>query len=185
MTIEKKHKSKFGKDVVNVIRTAMRNNIELTNIADNKANVLLTLNALMITLLAPVVINNMDAIKQYDLGIPLAIMVITSCLTIFISVLVLIPRGFGDKKKSIPYSNHGSPFFFGNFYHMKHDDFQEYFKDVVAKSGDLHSHITEDLFYLGTILGQKMTLIKWAFRIFLVGFFASIILTTIFLFFFE
>lgn len=179
--MEKKPKNKLGKDVVNVIRTAMRNNIELTNIADNKANVLLSLNALMIALLAPVAIGNASAIQQFHLGIPMAIMVVTSCFTIFLAVMVLIPRGFGDKKRDVQSSKHKSPFFFGNFYQMENAEFQEYFNEVLTNSGDLHGHITEDLYYLGNVLGQKMTLIRWAFRIFLIGFYTSILLTGILL----
>ncbi len=34
---EKIEKNKFSKDTLNIIRTTMRNNIELTHIADNKA----------------------------------------------------------------------------------------------------------------------------------------------------
>ena len=41
---KKEKKSKISKEVLNVIRTTQRNNIELTNIADNKANMLLSLN---------------------------------------------------------------------------------------------------------------------------------------------
>ena len=46
---KKKKKENLEKGLLNIIRTTMRNNIVLTHIADNKANVLLSLNALMIT----------------------------------------------------------------------------------------------------------------------------------------
>ena len=56
---KKKRKRKGKKQTLNknslaVLRTTLRNNIELTSIADNKANVLLSLNALMLTFFGPI-----------------------------------------------------------------------------------------------------------------------------------
>ncbi|MEZ4957629.1 MAG: hypothetical protein R2825_28985 [Saprospiraceae bacterium] len=42
-------KDKLTKETINIMRTTQRNNVELTHIADNKANVLLSLNAIMLT----------------------------------------------------------------------------------------------------------------------------------------
>ncbi len=68
---EKKPKKKLSKDIINIIRTTQRNNIELTHIADNKANVLLSLNALMVTFLLPLVVANSAVILERLLYIPL------------------------------------------------------------------------------------------------------------------
>ena len=87
------------KDVTNIIRTALRNNIELTNIADNKANTLLTLNALMVTFLLPLATANIDFVIESKLAIPLAIMIVTSLITIFMAVIVLKPGDFTVVRK--------------------------------------------------------------------------------------
>ena len=81
----------------------MRNNIELTHIADNKANVLLSLNALMITFLVPFVVPNFESIKEFNLVFPLGLIVITAFVTIYISTLVLKPSKFNQNKK-LPFS---------------------------------------------------------------------------------
>ena len=69
--LNKEKSKKLPKEALNIIRTTLRNNIELTNIADNKANVLLSLNALMITLLLPLIIPNLALIKELHLYVPL------------------------------------------------------------------------------------------------------------------
>ena len=61
---EKKIGPKLSKETVNIIRTTQRNNIELTHIADNKANVLLSLNAIMITFLIPLILSNVNIILE-------------------------------------------------------------------------------------------------------------------------
>ena len=172
-----KKKKRLNKETVNIIRTAMRNNIELTNIADNKANVLLSINTLIITLLVPVVLINAESINKYNLGIPLTILVITSIVTIYLLVLVLIPRGFGGKKTKSLGNKQVSPFFFGNFYKMSKDEFNEYFDQTVKSSEDLHGHIVEDLYFLGTVLAEKMTTIRIAFYVYMTGFVISVLLT--------
>jgi len=57
---EKKKKKKSGGGLVDnskgaqvMFKTALRNHIDLTNIADNKANIILTINAIIITIALP------------------------------------------------------------------------------------------------------------------------------------
>ena len=52
-----------------VIRTTMRNNIDLTAIADNKASMLLTLASLLFTILIPVVLSNIEIFMKYFINI--------------------------------------------------------------------------------------------------------------------
>src|SRR5210317_350937 len=99
--MDSKNNKKLGKEAVNIIRTSMRNNIELTQIADNKANVLLSINAMVITVLVPVSLYNVEIIKQFKMWIPLTILVMAAVITIFLAVLILMPRGFGVRKKPI------------------------------------------------------------------------------------
>ena len=61
---KKKKKSGISKETINIIRTTQRNNIDLTAIADNKANVLLSLNAIIIAALIPIVIANVDIVFE-------------------------------------------------------------------------------------------------------------------------
>jgi hypothetical protein len=181
---EKKEKDKgqLDKEILNIIRTTMRNNIELTHIADNKANVLLSLNALMITFLIPIVIPYVDIIKQYHLGIPIGILVLTCFMVIYLAVLVLKPGKFFHNQGKIEKGKSVSPFFFGNYYKMDKQDFMDYFKTAIADKDMVKSHIAEDLHYIGSRLGRKMTIIRIAFNIFMIGLFLSISISAILLF---
>lgn len=180
-----KKQDKLSKDVLNIIRTTMRNNIELTHIADNKANVLLSLNALMITFLVPFTIPYFETVKEYKLILPLTILVITCFVVIYISALVLKPGKFFERQKEIKKGRVVSPFFFGNYYQMDIEEFREYIKNAVSKEGLVRSHIADDLHYIGSRLGRKMGLIRTAFNIFMIGLFFSIGLAIIFLLIFH
>lgn len=185
-TIKKKSKNKkLPKDILNVFRTTMRNNIELTHIADNKANVLLSLNALMLTFLIPFAIPYLDAIKKFNLGLPLAILVLTCTIVIYIAALVLKPGKFFAKRKKIEEGRYMSPFFFGNFYKMGLYEYREYIIDAVSDKELMKDHIAEDMHYIGTRLGRKMTLIRIAFNIFLIGLIISIAIASFNLIYFS
>lgn len=174
-------KQKVSKDILNIIRTTMRNNIELTHIADNKANVLLSLNALMLTFLVPLVLPYLDIIRAEYLYIPLLMLVTTCFVTIYIAVQVLRPAKFYEKSKDVKAGRRVSPFFFGNYYQMDLPEFRVYLRDGVANVDDFKDHIVEDLHYIGRRLGQKMYQIRIAFTIFMYGFFSAITLAMILL----
>ena len=176
--LKKKEKvEKLPKDVLNIIRTTMRNLIELTNIADNKANVLLSLNALMLTFLVPLVVPNIESIKHYKLAFPLLLLVCTCIITIYISALVLKPGRFFLRQKELKEGKSVSPFFFGNFYKMSKDEFSQYIMQSVSDRSMVREHIMEDLHYIGSRLGRKMELIRIAFNIFMIGLFLSILIS--------
>lgn len=170
---------KLNKQLLNIIRTTMRNNIELTSIADNKANVLLTLNALMLTFLIPLILPHIETITKFKLYIPITCLVLTCLVTIYIAVLVLKPSKFFEKQKEIQKGRYLSPFFFGNFYKMDRAEFTNYIQDAVASGAMVKGHVIEDLHYIGSRLGYKMAQIRIAFNIFMIGLFSSIIMTAL------
>jgi hypothetical protein len=185
MEQDQKEVKRLSKDVLNIIRTTLRNNIELMNIADNKANVLLSLNALMLTFLIPSVIPNIDLIKERHLAIPLMLIVLTCLITIYLSALVLKPGDFDKSKKKFVDGEFISPFFFGNYYTMDFKEYESYMQDAMSKEKLVRRHVTQDLHYLGSRLGQKMSIIRNAFNIFLSGLIISAITTIVIMFFFN
>jgi len=171
------------KDITNLIRTAMRNNIDLTNIADNKANTLLTLNALMVTFLLPLATANIDFVIESRLAIPLAIMILTSLITIFMAVIVLKPGDFSIvRDQKIEQGQNYSPFFFGNIFKMRREEYWPYMKQALENPTDLREFMADDLFYTGKRLGQKMTIVRTAFNVFITGLASAVIASLIILF---
>ena len=65
---------------------------------------------------------------------------------------------------------------FGNFYKLNQTEFTDYIKDAVSDGNLVKRHVIEDLHYIGSRLGTKMSLIRKTFQIFMVGFSASIVL---------
>lgn len=178
---KKKKKNKkekgFSKNTISILRTTLRNNIELTNIADNKANVLLSLNALMLTFIVPLMIPNRDLIREQYLFIPLAILILTCLATISIAVFVLRPGKLGAQKIQINEKSQISPFFFGNFERMSKSDYLQYSNSVLEDDEKVKTFLSNDFYHIGARLSEKMRWIRLAFNIFILGLVVSIVLT--------
>ena len=83
------------------------------------------------------------------------------------------PRYFFNK-----YKNH-SPLFFGNIYRMSPPEFFASLDNTFSDKKTVMDNLKQDLFYSGKRLGYKMTWIRRAFNIFLVGMFLSIVSSVI------
>jgi len=173
-TEKKKKNKKLTRETINVIRTTQRNNIDLTAIADNKANVLLSLNALIITIVVPLVLGNFDFVVDHYLYIPLFILGATSFGTIFYAAKVLKPTDFDAMREEIEQKMPASPFFFGNFYKMDVDEYFDSIKGLMSDPSMVKAHVAQDLYYIGRRLGNKMTWIRRAFDIFTIGAFLTV-----------
>ncbi|MEM0991578.1 MAG: Pycsar system effector family protein [Bacteroidota bacterium] len=168
---------------VNIIRTTQRNNIELTAIADNKANVLLTLNALILTAIIPYTLRNSELILGTYYYVPIIIATVTCFLTIYQATLVLIPSDFDQKRIGADPDARPSPFFFGNFYKMRSSEYYDYLEEELKNPNVVKAHLAQDLFYIGRRLGIKMARIRTAFTIFLIGISLTLLSTFVVLIF--
>ena len=169
----------FSRETLNIIRTTKRNNIDLKNIADNKANILMSLNTLMLTILVPIVLSHREVIMEEHLYVPLIILVITCFATIFICATVLRP--FNLKKNTITTGREKnlSPFFFGNYYRMKSEDYLEYIEQAVEEPQYMKEYLFKDLFFIGKTLGVKYTQIRFSYTVFMIGMAACLVSTVL------
>ena len=128
----------------------------------------------MLTFLIPMILSNLDLVVERKLFLPLIILGITCFVTMFISATVLKPSNINDFRNRQDSEGRFSPFFFGNFYKMKPEEFHEYMDKSLMKSKQVKYHLAQDLYYVGKRLGYKMTWVRRAFNLFLIGLFLTI-----------
>ena len=151
-----------------MFKTALRNHIDLTNIADNKANIILSINAIMITIALPLL--SAYAPQNPQLIIPAVLLLITSISSIIYGALVTRPiqmNGLTDLSKLK--EGQSNLFFFGNFYNMNIDDYRKGVKEIIQDEELLDQAIMTDLYYLGQALGKKYELLRKCYTIFMIG----------------
>lgn len=149
-------------------KTALRNHIDLSAIADNKANIMLSVNALIITVAMPFIAREVE--NNIKLLIP-AIVLLTVCVTSMIyATLATRPikmKGYVTDEEIA--NGKSNLFFFGNFYMMDYNTYEKGIQHIVSDEKFLDSSITRDLFFLGKSIGNKFVNLRKCYTIFMYG----------------
>jgi len=164
----KKASISTSKSAQTQFKTALRNHIDLSAIADNKANIMLSVNALIITVALPVIAGQI--LNNTYLLIP-GIMLLIVCVTSMIyATLATRPiKMSGHSTLEDVKSKRSNLFFFGNFYKMKYEDYEKGIINVLSDEDILDNSITRDLFFLGKSLGNKYSRLRKCYNIFMYG----------------
>lgn len=151
-----------------MFKTTLRNHIDLTNIADNKANIMLSINALIITITMPLLASN--AQENPFLLFPTSILLTTCVISIIFATLATRPiRTKGFTRLEDLRQGKTNLFFFGNFYKMNLADYKSGIRQVVSDEEILDDTIITDLFFLGKALGTKFYQLRICYSVFMVG----------------
>lgn len=155
-------------------RVALRNHIKLSDIADTKANIMLSVNAIIISLVISNLISKLD--NNNYLIIPTAIFILFSATTMILAVLATRPnitRGeftkedVADKKVNLT--------FFGNFHKMKLEEFEWAIDELLKDRDYVYKSLTKDLYFLGQVLDRKYRILRITYTIFVAGTIISLI----------
>lgn len=161
----------FKGSTINLIRTTQRNYIDLTNIADNKANILISINSLMLTVLIPIVFSNYDFIMKYKLFIPIILLSVTFLTTIVCASLVITPFSINRrfKKQTESKTEMKSPFFFQNYADKSFDEYIQQLKDSTKQKHIVSRVLAYDLYEFGLNLSSKYKMIRLTYKLFYTG----------------
>lgn len=175
----KKDRSKMvtigtSKSAQTQFKTALRNHIDLSAIADNKANTMLSVTSLIISLSLPILGTNLDTSPH--LLVPTIILLFVCVTAITYATLATRPMPMRGKTTMEDINQKQSNlFFFGNFFKMKYSDYEDGIKYVVSNDEFLDSSITRDLFFLGMALGRKYRYLRKCYNVFMYGIIASVV----------
>lgn len=157
-----------------MFKTALRNHIDLTNIADQKANIMLSINALIITIGLPAFATYLSGTSY--LIVPATIFLLTSVATMIIATISTRPvKTDGTTDLSKLMSGKTNLFFFGNFYKMDRREYQEAIKSIVSEREHLDASFINDLYFLGLALGDKFKYLRLCYNVFVIGVILSVI----------
>ena len=137
-------------------RVTMKNHLKLSDIADTKANILLSVNAIIVSLLLTNLIPKLDNPSNDYLIYPSAIFVLFSITSMIMSVLATRPNiTSGEFDKEDVKNKKVNLLFFGNFHKMKLPDYEWAIQELIKDQKYLYSNLTKDLYFLGVVLNTK------------------------------
>ncbi|MDR2269508.1 MAG: DUF5706 domain-containing protein [Sphingobacterium sp.] len=165
---------KLGRGVQTMFRITSANNQRLSDMADNKANILLRANSILLSIVIAVLFEKMNANKEFIVPtIILTTVVLSTMVMAILSTIPKIPSGKFSKEEIERKS--ANLLFFGNFYQMRLDDYQEGIQKIMDDSEFLYEVLTKDIYSQGVVLGRKYQLLRSAYWIFMFGLVISII----------
>ncbi|MDX8554704.1 DUF5706 domain-containing protein [Tenacibaculum sp. 1B UA] len=159
-----------------MFRVALRNHITLSDIADTKANILLSVNAIIISMTLSTLIPKLDNPSNHYLITPTIIFVLFTVISIVLSILATRPNVTEGKFTKEDVANKKvNLLFFGNFHQMKLPDFEWGMSEMMQDRDYLYGSLTKDLYFLGLVLNRKYKLLRVTYTVFMIGILVSVI----------
>ena len=171
--LEKLERPDRGIDTM--FRVTLNNHTRLSEIADSKANILLSVNAIIISIALTTLIPKLDSPSNAHLVTPTLVMMIFSVISIIFAILSTRPKvtsgtftrkDIEDKKVNL--------LFFGNFYKMPLEEYEWAVNEMMKDRDYLYGSMIKDLYFLGKVLNKKYTLLRITYTIFMIGIIVSV-----------
>lgn len=164
------------RSVQTLYRVTLKNHLKLSDIADTKANILLSVNAIIISLVLANLIPKLDNPSNTYLIYPTLIFIIFSVVSMVLSILATRPNVTSGKfSKDDVKQRKVNLLFFGNFHKMDLDDYEWAIQELVRDKDYVYSSLTKDLYFLGLVLNKKYKILRLTYNIFMIGMIISVI----------
>ncbi|WP_317236591.1 Pycsar system effector family protein [Flavobacterium fragile] len=173
---KKKNKERTERGIDTMFRTTLNNHNNLSGMVDNKANILLSVNAIIISVSLTTIIPKLDNPSNAHLIIPTLILIISSVIAITFAILATRPsitngsftrKEVEDKKVNL--------LFFGNFYKMSFEDYSWAMNELIKDKEYVYNSMIKDLYNLGIVLEKKYRLLRIAYTFFMFGIIISVV----------
>ncbi len=174
LKVEKEKVLKPDRGIETMFRTTSGNHLSLSQMADNKANILITINSIILSVVVSVLLRKLE--EDPRLVIP-TIMLVSVCLaTIVFAILSTRPNiSEGRFTREDIKNKKTNLLFFGNFHGMNAEDYEWSMKQVMKDADYLYGSLVKDIYCLGKVLAKKYKYLRIAYNIFMFGFVISVL----------
>jgi predicted metal-dependent HD superfamily phosphohydrolase len=172
------------KGIETMFRISSTNHQRLSDMADNKAHIMITVNSIILSAIISLVLRRLS--DNQFLIVPTFILLAISLLTIIFSILATrpsIPEGVFSRKDVDNRSV--NLLFFGNFYKMSLEEYNYGMEKMMDDKEFLYGSLIKDLYAQGVVLGKKYRLLRIAYNIFMFGLIVSVLAFILFSTFFA
>ncbi|MDB5200053.1 MAG: metal-dependent phosphohydrolase sub domain protein [Chitinophagaceae bacterium] len=172
--LEKDKTGLVSKGIQTMLRLTSQNHLKLSDMADSKANILISVNAIIISVVLGVLARKLQ--EETYLKIPTLIFLTSAVITIILSILATRPKiSEGKFTPEDITAKKTNLLFFGNFHKASFEQYNDAMKKMMVDTDYLYGSLVKDIYYLGVILGRKYWLIRLAYNVFMIGIIVSVI----------
>lgn len=163
-----------GRTIETMFRVTSTNSQRLSDQADTKSNILISVNAIIVSVLLGMHRTQLSAPTWHT--VPVMLFMLVNVVTIIFAVLATRPNvpagrfsGTDVKARSV------NLLFFGNFYKMNFSHYSHAMLQVMNDRQFLDQSLLKDIYCQGVVLGRKYWFLKLAYAVFLWGLISVII----------
>ncbi|HRO41998.1 MAG TPA: DUF5706 domain-containing protein [Flavipsychrobacter sp.] len=161
-----------------MLRLTSENHLRLSDMADGKANILISVNAIIISVILGVLIRKLET--DVYLTIPTMLFLAFSVTTVIIAIMATRPKvSEGRFTKADVMNKRTNLLFFGNFYKTAPEEYEWAMSMMMQDKDYLYTSLIKDIHQLGVVLGRKYKLIRLAYTIFTIGIVVSVVAFTL------
>lgn len=162
------------RSIQTVFRITSHNHLELSSMADNKAHIMIQVNAIIISIMFSVLLGRLEYYPH--LAIPTLILALACVLTIVFAVLATRPNVSGGRfTEDDIRQKKTNLLFFGNFYKMELDEYNWAMNQMLKDKEFIYGNMIKDVYYLGVVLARKYRYLRISYSIFMFGLVVSLI----------
>ncbi|MEP6699667.1 MAG: Pycsar system effector family protein [Bacteroidota bacterium] len=171
---KKEKESQSERGMATVFRIMANNHSALSQMADSKANILISVNSIILSIMITSLFEKLQT--DPNLQIPVALIAIVCVASIVFSILATRPNVSGGTftREDIA-GKKTNLLFFGNFHNMSLDDYNWGMTEMLNDKYYMSNSMIKDNYFLGVVLAKKYRFLRFAYNIFMYGLIVSIL----------
>ncbi|MEJ7768290.1 MAG: Pycsar system effector family protein [Chitinophagaceae bacterium] len=151
-----------------MFRTTGSNHLKLSEMADSKANIIISVNSIIISITISVLLEKLERYPQYIF--PTTVLLLMSVLAIIFSILATRPHvTSGTFTKEDIDNKKTNLLFFGNFHKMNLEEYTWGMNELMNNRNYLYGSMIKDIYFLGVVLARKYRYLRISYNIFMFG----------------
>jgi hypothetical protein len=157
-----------ARGIETLFKSSYRVQMELTALADNKANMMISINGIIMSIILASVAPKLD--NNPWLLLPTLLLLVGSLISMIFAILAARPRvmrhpiTLSDLKNS-----QGNILFFGNFANMSAPDFVKGMEELMQDRVLTYDTMIRNIHSLGSVLNKKFALLQVAYTSFMIA----------------
>jgi hypothetical protein len=162
---KQKKKKEGGRTKETMFRTMMSNLVHLSTIADNKASLMISVNAIIISIMVSFMVNQYR--DNPSMIWPTLALVFVCMVTIMYAILATKPSS------NINLKNKGKDLdllFFADYSSLSLNEYKGQMEEVLKDDEKLSDRMLTNMYAQGHVLTRKFKLLKFSYTVFMFGF---------------
>lgn len=156
------------------IMAAQRHHVSLSQMADNKANIIITVSSIVLTLA-------LGRMNDPELRASMLTLAGFTLIALLLAILAVLPKyrpmRLTDPKQLPPHFN---IMFFGHFAELPREEFMRRWADALRTDAAVYENLTNDLYSIGSYLSRhKYRYLRFSYVFFLTGFLVAAVEQTL------